>query len=74
VPSEVGFASSMATTADPTTFPAGATTLHVRTTLSCGNGVGDPSRFNEWTGRVTLVTASGAFTVETADRLRVNIP
>ena len=42
--------------------------------LICNNGPGDPGRFNEWSGRVTFTTSAGVFTVETADRLRVNIP
>jgi hypothetical protein len=71
---EIGFASAAATTASPTTVPSGMATLHVQTTLRCSNGVGDPPRFNEWSGRVTLATAAGVVTVETADRLRVNIP
>jgi hypothetical protein len=74
VPGEVGFASSQPTTASPASVPSGMFTLHVQTTLRCSNGSGDASRFNEWTGRVTLATAQGAFTVETVDRLRVNIP
>lgn len=74
VPGEVGFASSQPTTASPSSVPSGMFTLHVQTTLRCWNGTGDASRFNEWTGRVTLATAQGAFTVETVDRLRVNIP
>jgi hypothetical protein len=74
LPGEVGFASAQSTTVSPTAVPTGMFTLHVQTTLRCSNGTGDASRFNEWTGRVTLATAQGAFTVETVDRLRVNIP
>jgi hypothetical protein len=48
--------------------------LRIDTTLLCGNGVGDEARFNEWSGRLTLTTSSGLVTLETADRLRVNIP
>jgi hypothetical protein len=75
VPSEVGFASSMLTRATPSSVAAGATTtIRADTTLICGNGVGDAPRFNEWTGRLTVSTPGGAFTLETVDRLRVNIP
>jgi hypothetical protein len=74
VPGEVGFASSQPTTTSPASVPSGMFTLHVQTTLRCSNGVGDAPRFSEWLGRVTLATAQGAFTVETVDRLRVNIP
>jgi len=74
VPGEVGFASSQPTTVSPTAVPSGMFTLHVQTTLRCSNGTGDLPRFNEWLGRVTLATAQGAFTTETVDRLRVNIP
>lgn len=72
---EVGQASNAPATAVPGTVLAGAaTTLRVDTTLLCGNGLGDTPRFNEWTGRLTLQTSAGLFTLETADRLRVNIP
>jgi hypothetical protein len=75
VPSEVGFASSLLTRAMPTTVPAqGSVVIRAETTLLCANGSGDAPRFNEWTARLTLSTASGVFTLETVDRLRVNIP
>jgi hypothetical protein len=73
VPSEVGFASSAPATVAPATLRPGTTTLRVQTTLTCANGAGDASRFNEWKGRVTL-TAVAAQTVETADTMRVNLP
>jgi hypothetical protein len=73
VPSEVGFASTAPATAAPATLRPGTTTLRVQTTLTCANGAGDASRFNEWKGRVTL-TAGAAQTVETADTMRVNLP
>ena len=73
VPSEVGFASTAPATVAPTTLRPGATTLRVQTTLTCANGAGDSSRFNEWRGRVTL-TAGSAQAVETADTMRVNLP
>jgi hypothetical protein len=73
--SEVGFASSQATTASPLLVPSKThATVQVITHLICNNGSGDPGRFNEWSGRVTFNTSAGVFTVETADRLRVNIP
>jgi hypothetical protein len=73
VPSEVGFASSQPATAAPTTLRPGTTTVRVQTTLTCANGEGDASRFNEWKGRVTLTTGA-AQTVETVDTMRVNLP
>lgn len=73
VPSEVGFASSAPATVVPATLHAGTTALRVQTTLSCANGAGDASRYNEWKGRVTL-TVGSAQTVETADTLRINLP
>ena len=73
VPSEVGFASSAPATIVPATLRPGTTALRVQTTLNCANGAGDASRFNEWKGRVTLLTDT-AQTVETADTLRVNLP
>jgi hypothetical protein len=73
VPGEVGFASSAAATVSPTTLRPGTTALRVQTTLTCANGEGDASRFNEWKGRVTLTT-SGAQSVETVDTMRVNLP
>lgn len=73
VPSEVGFASSAPATVAPATLGTGTTSLRVQTTLTCANGAGDASRFNEWKGRVTLTTGA-AQTVETADTMRVNLP
>jgi hypothetical protein len=73
VPSEVGFASTAPATVAPTSLRPGTTTLRVQTTLTCANGAGDASRFNEWRGRVTL-TAGAAQAVETADTMRVNLP
>ena len=72
---EVGFASTQATNVSPMVVASKAhATLQVSTVLICNNGPGDPGRFNEWKGRVTFTTSAGVFTVETADRLRVNIP
>lgn len=73
VPSEVNFASSAPATVAPAMLRPGTTTLRVQTTLTCANGAGDASRFNEWRGRVTL-TAGAAQAVETADTMRVNLP
>jgi hypothetical protein len=73
-PGEVGFRSAQATTVAPTTVPAGMTTLHVLTTLTCNNGERDAPRYNEWSGGVTIATAKGVVTLTTVDRLRVNIP
>ena len=74
LPGEIGFGSSRPATALPTTIPAGVTTVRVDTTLLCQNGAGDAPRFNEWSGGITLTTAAGAVNLETADRMRVNIP
>ena len=74
VPGEVGFASNEPAMAAPITLRPGTTTLRVQTTLTCANGPGDASRFNEWRGRVTLSTAGGAQSTETVDTLRVNLP
>jgi hypothetical protein len=72
---EVGFASTQATNVSPMVVASKThATLQVTTVLVCNNGPGDPGRFNEWSGRVTFTTSAGVFTVETADRLRVNIP
>lgn len=72
---EVGFASNQATSVSPRTVSSKThATLQVGTVLICNNGPGDSGRFNEWSGRVTITTSAGVFTVETADRLRVNIP
>jgi hypothetical protein len=40
----------------------------------CDNGAGDSPRFNEWSGHVTVTTSADVYTVDTVDRLRVNIP
>jgi hypothetical protein len=75
VPSEVGFASSLLTRAMPPSVPArGTVVIRADTTLLCANGTGDAPRFNEWTANLTLSTPSGVFTLETVDRMRVNIP
>lgn len=72
---EIGFASNRLTNVAPTLVASKArATLRVDTTLLCNNGPGDPGRFNEWSGQVTLTTSAGVFSVETVDRLRVNIP
>ena len=72
---EVGFGSNRPTTVAPASMSSRSqATLMVGTTLLCDNGPGDPGRFNEWSGQVTLTTSAGVFTVDTADRLRVNIP
>jgi hypothetical protein len=73
VPGEVNFASSQPATISPSVLRPGTTALRVQTTLTCANGEGDSSRFNEWKGRVTL-TAGAAQTVETGDTMRVNLP
>jgi hypothetical protein len=73
VPSEVGFASTAPAMVAPDTLRPGTTSLRVQTTLTCANGAGDGSRFNEWRGRVTLA-AGAAQAVETADTMRVNLP
>jgi hypothetical protein len=74
IPEEVGVSSNYPATAMPAAVPADAdTTVRVDSTLRCGNA-GGPPRFNEWTVRVTLSTSAGVFALETADRLRVNIP
>jgi hypothetical protein len=73
VPSEVGFAASVPATVTPTTLAPGTTVLRVQTTLTCDNGDGDASRYNEWKGRLTLTTTT-AQTIETVDTLRVNLP
>ena len=75
VPSEVDFASNPAATFGPAAVAArGAATVAVNTFLLCTNGQGDTPRFNEWLARLTISTSAGVFTLETADRLRVNIP
>ena len=71
----MGFASNAPASVSPQSVPAAASvTLRIDTTLLCGNGADDEPRFNEWSGRLTLATSSGLVTLETADRLRVNIP
>ena len=74
VPGEVGFSTSPPATVVPVTLRPGTTALRVQTTLTCANGEGDAPRYNEWKGRVTLTTAGGAQSTETADTLRVNLP
>jgi hypothetical protein len=74
-PGEVGFRSGEASTVVPSSIPAKQNvTLEVTSSLICGNGEGDPGRFNEWSGSVTFTTPVGVFMVATADRMRVNLP
>jgi hypothetical protein len=74
-PGEVGFRSGEASTVIPSSIPAKQNvTLEVTSSLICGNGEGDPGRFNEWSGIVTFTTPAGVFMVATADRMRVNLP
>ena len=74
-PGEVGMARNRPATALPASVPAAsAATVRIDTSLLCENGLGDASRFNEWKGQLTLTTPAGVFNVETADRMRVNIP
>ena len=75
IPSEVDTVSNNPATTIPMAVPARTnTTVRVESFLLCGNGPGGPSRFNEWSVRVTLATSSGVFVLESADRLHVNIP
>ncbi len=72
---EIGFQSSQVTTVVPSSIPAKqSVTLQLSSFLICGNGEGDPGRFNEWSGRVTLTTPVGVFMIDAADRMRVNLP
>jgi len=74
-PGEVGFRSGEASTVAPSSIPAKqSVTLQVTSSLICGNGEGDPGRFNEWSGNVTFTTPVGVFMIATADRMRVNLP
>jgi hypothetical protein len=75
IPSEVGQASSFPSTVTPETVGAQSQgTLTIASTLLCYNDVGNPPRFNEWSGRATLTTSAGVYVLDTADRLRINIP
>lgn len=74
LPSEVGFSSSMSATVSPPSVSSKTTSVTFSTTLVCGNGEGDAPRVNEFLARVSLATARGLITAETADRMRVNIP
>jgi hypothetical protein len=74
-PGEVGFRSGEASTVVPSSIPAKqSVTLQVTSSLICGNGEGDPGRFNEWSANVTFTTPGGVFMIATADRMRVNLP
>ena len=74
-PGEIGFPSSQTSTVVPSALPAKQNvTLEISSFLICGNGEGDPGRFNEWSGRVTLTTPAGVAMLTVADRMRVSIP
>jgi hypothetical protein len=75
IPAEVGLASTRPTTPVPASIAAGqSATVRLDTTLLCDNDAGDPFRFNEWSGSITFTTSAGVFTLNAADRLRVNVP
>jgi hypothetical protein len=75
IPSEVDTVSNNPATTIPMAVPARTnTTVRVESFLLCGNGPGGPSRFNEWSVRVTLATSAGVFVLDSADRLHVTIP
>ena len=76
VPSEIGTATEVTEArVTPSTVPAGASvTLRADTTLLCSNAPGDNRRYNEWSGRITLVTDHGPVLVETVNPLHVDIP
>ena len=74
LPSEVGFSSSMPSAVSPENVSVKSASLTFSTTLVCGNGTGDAPRVNEFLARISLATARGLVTAETADRMRVNIP
>jgi hypothetical protein len=75
IASEIGFASSQASTVMPATLGGGARdTVQVQSSLRCGNGEGDPPRINVWKGMVTFSTSAGLFTLDMQDELRINIP
>jgi hypothetical protein len=74
-PGEIGFRSGEASTVVPSSIPAKQNvTLQVTSSLICGNGEGDPGRFNEWSARVTFTTPLGVFGIDVSDRMRVNLP
>jgi hypothetical protein len=75
IASELGFSSNKESTVLPSSLPARqSVTVQVTSYLLCGNGDTDAPRFNVWSGTVTLTTAAGVFMLDTADRMRVNIP
>jgi hypothetical protein len=76
VPSEVGVKSLRPTTAitPPTVAARSRVTVRADTTLLCTNFTGGPARFQEWSARVTLLTSAGSFSLDTSDRLRVELP
>jgi hypothetical protein len=74
-PGEVGFRSGEVSMVVPSSIPAKQNvTLEVTSSLICGNGEGDPGRFNEWSARVTFTTPVGVFGIDVSDRMRVNLP
>jgi hypothetical protein len=75
VPDEVGLTSRRATTVTPAALdPNSTVTLRVDTTLGCTNDFGNPARYNDWSGEVTLIAGGTMATVRTADRVRVDNP
>jgi hypothetical protein len=74
-PDEVGAISERPATVSPSALgPNSTVTLRVDTTMRCGNNFGNPSRYNDWSGEVRLISTAGTATVRTSDRLRVDNP
>ncbi len=74
-PSEVGFSSSLPSAVAPMTVAARTSaTLRVDSSLLCGNGTGGPARSNQWLARLSFTTSAGPFNVETAGRMRIDLP
>jgi len=74
-PDEVGAISERPATVSPSAVgPNSTVTLRVDTTMRCGNNFGNPSRYNDWSGEVRLISTAGTATVRTSDRLRVDNP
>ncbi len=74
-PSEVGFSSSLPSAVAPMAVAARTSaTLRVDSSLLCGNGTGGPARSNQWLARLSFTTSAGPFNVETAGRMRIDLP
>jgi hypothetical protein len=75
IPGEIGISGPQPSAISPSSVPAGSQgPLQVDASITCINDAGNEPRFNTWRGFVSLTTSAGAFNLETANTMRVEVP